>query len=77
MSKKQEYMKNFTHENPAIQALSELTDDPEAAKNLIRTFVERVDIYEPNRIKVTLRYQDEFEKILKCWEERRCVVNEE
>ena len=44
---------------------------------MIRTFVERVEVYEQNRIKVTLCYQNEFDKILKYWEEGRCVVNEE
>ena len=77
MSKKQEYVANFTHENPSIQALSELTLNSEVTKNLIRTFVERVEVYEQNRIKVTLCYQNEFDKILKYWEEGRCVVNEE
>lgn len=73
LKKKREYMTDFTLENPALKSISGLSADIEMTKDLVDSFVERIEVYGQNRIKVTLRFQDEFDKVCKNWEERGCI----
>lgn len=77
VKKKQEYITDYTLENPALKSISGLSSNIEVTKELIDTFIERIDVYEQKRIKVTLHFQNEFDKVCNNWKARSCVQNEE
>ncbi len=66
MGRKQEYIMAYTLENPALKAVSEIPEDFLLSKELVDRLIERIEIYEGNRVKVSLKFQDEMQRMLRA-----------
>ena len=75
MGRKQEYILAYTSENPALKAVSELPDDFLLSRELVDRLIERIEIYEGNRVRVSFKFQDEMQRLLRA--KGGGVINEE
>ena len=75
MGRKQEYILAYTSENPALKAVSELQDDFLLSRELVDRLIERIEIYEGNRVRVSFKFQDEMQRLLRA--KGGGVINEE
>ena len=75
MGRKQEYILAYTSENPALKAVSELPDDFLLSRELVDRLIERIEIYEGNRVRVSFKFQDEMQRLLRAKEAG--VISEE
>lgn len=75
MGRKQEYILAYTSENPALKAVSEIPDDFLLSRELVDRLIERIEIYEGNRVRVSFKFQDEMQRLLRAKEAG--VISEE
>lgn len=75
MGRKQEYILAYTSENPALKAVSELPDDFLLSRELVDRLIEKIEIYEGNRVRVSFKFQDEMQRLLRA--KGGGVINEE
>lgn len=54
----------YTSENPVLKAVSEIPEDFWLSRELADRLVERIEIYEGNRVRVSFKFQDEIQKLL-------------
>ncbi len=66
MGRKQEYIMAYTSENPALKAVSEIPDDFLLSRELVDRLIERIEIYEGNRVRVSFKFQDEMQRLLRA-----------
>ncbi len=66
MGRKQEYILAYTSENPALKAVSEIPDDFLLSRELVDRLIERIEIYEGNRVRVSFKFQDEMQTLLRA-----------
>lgn len=66
MGRKQEYILAYTSENPALKAVSEIPDDFLLSRELVDRLIERIEIYEGNRVRVSFKFQDEMQRLLRA-----------
>ncbi len=66
MGRKQEYILAYTSENPALKAVSEIPDDFLLLRELVDRLIERIEIYEGNRVRVSFKFQDEMQRLLRA-----------
>ena len=75
MGRKQEYILAYTSENPALKAVSELPDDFLLSRELVDRLIEKIEIYEGNRVRVSFKFQDEMQRLPRAKEAG--VISEE
>ena len=75
MGRKQEYVMAYTSENPALKAVSEIPYDFVLSRELVDRLIERIEIYEGNRVRVSFKFQDEMQRLLRA--KGGGVINEE
>ena len=75
MGRKQEYIMAYTSENPALKAVSEIPYDFVLSRELVDRLIERIEIYEVNRVRVSFKFQDEMQRLLRAKEAG--VISEE
>ena len=75
MGRKQEYIMAYTSENPALKAVSEIPYDFVLSRELVDRLIERIEIYEGNRVRVSFKFQDEMQRLLRA--KGGGVINEE
>lgn len=63
LKEQQEYMRTCTAENPAIHTALQYPADVPLTKEMMDSFIDRVEIYDSNRICVTFLFQDEIEEM--------------
>lgn len=66
MGRKQEYIMAYTSENPALKAVSEIPNDFLLSRELVDRLIERIEIYEGNRVRVSFKFQDEMQRLLRA-----------
>ena len=66
MGRKQEYIMAYTSENPALKAVSEIPYDFLLSRELVDRLIERIEIYEGNRVRVSFKFQDEMQRLLRA-----------
>lgn len=64
--KKHKYIMACTSENPALKAVSEIPEDFLLTKELVDRLMERIEIYEGHRVKVSFTFQDELQRSCYC-----------
>lgn len=64
---KHEYIQHRTVENPAITAASNMKERFVLSQQMVDEFIEKIEVYERNRVKVTLSYQDELRQAPGWW----------
>lgn len=75
MGRKQEYILAYTSENPALKAVSEIPNDFLLSRELVDRLIEKIEIYEGNRVRVSFKFQDEMQRLLRAKGEG--VISEE
>ncbi len=75
MGRKQEYIMAYTSENPALKAVSEIPYDFVLSRELVDRLIEKIEIYEGNRVRVSFKFQDEMQRLLRAKEAG--VISEE
>ena len=75
MGRKQEYIMAYTSENPALKAVSEIPYDFVLSTELVDRLIEKIEIYEGNRVRVSFKFQDEMQRLLRAKEAG--VISEE
>ena len=75
MGRKQEYVMAYTSENPALKAVSEIPYDFVLSRELVDRLIEKIEIYEGNRVRVSFKFQDEMQRLLRAKEAG--VISEE
>ena len=75
MGRKQEYILAYTSENPALKAVSEIPNDFLLSRELVDRLIEKIEIYEGNRVRVSFKFQDEMQRLLRAKEAG--VISEE
>ena len=75
MGRKQEYILAYTSENPALKAVSEIPNDFLLSRELVDRLIEKIEIYEGNRVRVSFKFQDEMQRLLRA--KGGGVINEE
>ena len=75
MGRKQEYILAYTSENPALKAVSEIPYDFVLSRELVDRLIEKIEIYEGNRVRVSFKFQDEMQRLLRA--KGGGVINEE
>ena len=58
-----------------MKAVSELPDDFLLSRELVDRLIERIEIYEGNRVRVSFKFQDEMQRLLRA--KGGGVINEE
>lgn len=48
-----------------VQQVDEYVDVPELSKEMVDTFIERIDLYEGKKIKITYKFTDELQELKK------------
>ncbi len=66
MGRKQEYILAYTSENPALKAVSEIPNDFLLSRELVDRLIEKIEIYEGNRVRVSFKFQDEMQRLLRA-----------
>ena len=66
MGRKQEYVMAYTSENPALKAVSEIPNDFLLSRELVDRLIEKIEIYEGNRVRVSFKFQDEMQRLLRA-----------
>ena len=66
MGRKQEYILAYTSENPALKAVSEIPYDFVLSRELVDRLIEKIEIYEGNRVRVSFKFQDEMQRLLRA-----------
>ena len=69
--KRQEYIITYTNENPALKAMSGMNDDFILSKELVDRLIERIEVFEGNRVRVQFKFQDYWKQLLKIQEADR------
>lgn len=75
MGRKQEYIMAYTSENPALKAVAEIPYDFVLSTELVDRLIEKIEIYEGNRVRVSFKFQDEMQRLLRAKEAG--VISEE
>lgn len=58
MGRKQEYIMAYASEDPVLKAVSEILDDFLLSRELVDRLIEKIEIYEGNRVMVSFKFQD-------------------